>query len=91
MCDFSWTSLTDEFRVARTEHKCYECQRPIEKGEKHHYYAGLVDGEFWVHKAHESCFEFLKRFSAEGDGCWMAGEMESGMYEADAYPGLQPV
>ena len=90
MCDFSHTSLTEEFRTARKEHNCYECGNPIEKGERYHYYAGLSDGDFFAHKAHLSCEQYLKEYGQE-DGCWIAGTMLESMYEADAFPGLHEV
>ena len=33
-----------KMRKARKEHKCFECERIIKKGEIHEYLKGLVDG-----------------------------------------------
>lgn len=46
MVDFSdgyWVAFTQAERTARRVHRCYECSREIELGERHEEYSGLHD------------------------------------------------
>lgn len=57
---------SDEYRVARKEHKCTECGRIINKGEKYNYVAGKWEDEFNVFKTCNDCISLLSVFFCEG-------------------------
>jgi hypothetical protein len=41
--------------VARKQHQCEQCLRPILKGERYNYYRGLFEGTFFVSHDHLDC------------------------------------
>lgn len=40
-----WLVFRDEHRVARKQHKCYECGRDIEAGERYYFATGVLNGD----------------------------------------------
>ena len=60
MCQFDWnddvlTPLTTQDRVARKPHKCVECARVIDPGERYRFETGLFDGKIWTYKTCVHC------------------------------------
>jgi hypothetical protein len=43
--------------VARKEHKCAYCSKPIAKGEAHDKWSGVYDGAFCSNRAHFACLD----------------------------------
>lgn len=54
-CDEHCTVLADAWRRARKPHKCTECGRVIDPGERYHFEAVLFDGAVGPHKTCEHC------------------------------------
>lgn len=82
MCDCSceMPACSDSvMRKARKQHKCYECQRPIEPGERYEYYSGIWDGEPESYKTCRHC-KIARDFHMHG-GCFCFGELRSELRE----------
>lgn len=41
--------------VGRKEHVCEQCRKAIPMGERHSYFAGKFDGQFWTYREHADC------------------------------------
>lgn len=69
------------FRVARKEHKCFECREPIKPKERYHYCSGVWAGEPNSYKTCMTCADLRKdidaylRRSGDMDGCIALGEL----------------
>lgn len=48
-------SLSDSHVIGRKEHRCYLCELPIAKGERHRVHVGIFDGEFHRSRYHAQC------------------------------------
>lgn len=48
-------TFSDEHRTARKEHKCYECLRVIDVGERYRYTSGKYDGMVQEYKVCAHC------------------------------------
>lgn len=79
--------------VARKEHRCCECQAPIQKGERHTVCSGKWDGEVSSYRQHTLCAlacEFFRDHFAEE--CLSMGELKDyyrewwGDHYAPEYP-----
>ena len=47
--------LRDELRVARKDHTCSECRKPIHKGDIYKHTSGVWDGRVAVYKWCDTC------------------------------------
>lgn len=54
-CDGTVTMLSEAIPTARKAHKCRECGRAIESGEKYHVERFVFDGELTTHKTCAHC------------------------------------
>ncbi|UGL61934.1 hypothetical protein SEA_EASTWEST_51 [Arthrobacter phage EastWest] len=63
MSDFATTTT----RTAAKQHRCEECWRTIEQGEKYTRSAGVWEGDFWTLKACAQC-DRLRWLIARVDG-----------------------
>lgn len=70
---------------ARKPHKCYECSRTIEPGERYQRFVGKWEGEIQRYDTCASCEEIRTVFSC-GEG-WTWGQLWEDMYEL-AFPNL---
>lgn len=55
-----------EERTCRKPTKCFECGRPIEKGQRYKVVGGKCEGEMWRQKTCLLCHEILLVFSCDG-------------------------
>lgn len=55
-----------ETRRALKAHKCCECDKPIQYGERYEYASGKCEGDFWTAKTCLVCAEIAEAFSCEG-------------------------
>jgi hypothetical protein len=55
-----------EFRTAKKPHKCSECEKEIDKGERYQYACGKTEGDFWSFRTCLICDEIRAAFSCEG-------------------------
>jgi hypothetical protein len=62
-----WSVVTEGHRRARKVHKCCECGEAIPKGETHHYFAGVCDGEFVDYRTCLFCEAERDRITIEHD------------------------
>lgn len=53
--DNDWTQLDIGVRVARQPHRCEECRRGIDPGERYHYWTGASDGRAFTTKMCSHC------------------------------------
>ena len=51
--------------IARVEHTCFLCGRPIEKGTEYIRHSGEDDGEFFDNCYHEECVDLIDTFYKE--------------------------
>ena len=70
-CVYVSTDCTCEFhsekiQTARKQHKCRECGRTIDSGEKYEYVSGCWEGNFSVFKTCEDCQNIRGEFFCEG-------------------------
>lgn len=75
-CDERVLVLSENIRQARKEHKCAECNRAIEPGEKYLVESYIYDGEFTMHKTCTHC-QVARDWLAKECGGWLY----SGVYE----------
>lgn len=73
--DGAVSMIGDEWRKAKKEHRCKECKRTIEPGERYSYETFHWDGEFHVHKTCEHCIVVRDWLQAECGG-WLFGGVE---------------
>lgn len=60
------TTLRQDIRTARKQHKCGECKKPILPGDKYEDYVGVFDGEIFKHKTCNDCISLRKSFFSDG-------------------------
>lgn len=78
--------------TARKPHKCAECRRTIDAGERYHRESFVFDGRFQAHKTCAHCM-VVRDFLSEECGGWLYGDVEedarehchSGIYRMDLY------
>lgn len=87
--------LADGWRKARKEHKCRECKRTVQPGERYRYWKGLVEREYFeTFKMCEHCWTAMVEMS-KLTGCHLSwywdqvfdmrpGAGEEGSYVRDA-------
>lgn len=79
------TPINDgEYRVARKQHKCKECSRRIEPGERYHYETFRSDGDFTQHKTCAHCMVLRNWLSAECAG-WVYTCVVEDFFEHSGY------
>ena len=76
-----------EVRTARKMHRCSECDKAINKGEKYQRCIGKNDGEFWDFITCLLCAEIRKVFTC-GEGEELGGMLWERMHDY-AFPGLK--
>ena len=60
------TMLREEQPTARKQHKCHECRRVIEVGEKYNLEVTLYDGEISTYKTCLDCMSIRREFFKNG-------------------------
>lgn len=68
------------YRKANKEHKCEECRRVINKGEKYFYVSGIWDGSPGSFKTCAHCDQAIKLLSRECNG-YMHGSIYEDIYD----------
>ncbi|NQZ48375.1 MAG: hypothetical protein HRT63_12735 [Erythrobacter sp.] len=58
----AYTPLTESMPKARKVHICDTCGLEIKKGEIHHRFDGIYDGEFHTSREHIKCHEITKNW-----------------------------
>ncbi len=61
----------DKVVIGRKRHRCGYCWSPIVKGEAHHNYRGMYDGEWQNWRMHVECFD---DYAENGYGEFTSGE-----------------
>lgn len=74
-----------DIRKAAKPHRCCECGRVIEKGQKYEYYSMLFDGSWSHYNTCLICMEIADAFCCDGR---LFGELWSSFVEADVWPQL---
>lgn len=78
MCDLEvdgyGTSLRDQDRTARKQHRCEECSRKIEPGQRYSIFAGTFERDFFSMKFCSRCTKARRWLGTRGHG-WQAGEI----------------
>lgn len=69
MCDAP-SYYMEAVRVARTEHTCCECRKPITPRTPYQHVRGIWDGEWGVFKTCASCVWLREMLTREGVGTW---------------------
>lgn len=91
MCDCYWDNPPTIYECrevkGRKEHKCSECLRVIEKGERHEYAKGLWNGDFSDFRTCKTCCDMRDEIKLT---CYCHGQMMDELDERD-YPGVQSV
>lgn len=83
------TVLSSGYKVARKDHKCAECYRPIAKGERYYYEAITYDGYFDTHKTCQHC-QVARDWLVQNCGGFIYGEVIEEIEEhAQDYPDLR--
>ena len=63
--EFSSTSI----RTARKTHKCCECDRVVNPGDKYEYFTGKFDGGMFTYKTCLTCSQVRKWLARKIDCC----------------------
>lgn len=63
-----------EIRTARKTHRCCECKREIQPGEKYHFHHGVWNGRGASYKHCEQCFNLADTITREMSGHWDSDE-----------------
>jgi hypothetical protein len=77
---------THTYHRARKAHKCCECGRAINIGERYEYFASKFDGDFDVNKTCHQCAEIRQVFSCGNEGPYY-GQLWEEMRD-NAFPNL---
>jgi hypothetical protein len=72
------TILKSSNPIARKEHKCHECYRIIQAGEKYLSETFLYDGKIDLHKTCADCVSIRENFFSGG---WVYGETKAMLRE----------
>lgn len=65
-----------EMRIARKQHKCYECSKAIQKDERYEFNTQLYDSHWSVAKTCCRCLAVREYVEAHAPCfCWMYGSM----------------
>ena len=82
----SWEHLRDAKPVARKQHRCMLCERPIAVGAQHVIRCGISHGEFSSFRMHAACEEATRDWDemdwecAEFGSTFLANSFESGVF-----------
>lgn len=91
-CDFDSPSVYREHvRVARKDHRCDECRKPIAKGDLYTNIFGVWDGNADTWRHCDTCSTVAKLASAlhdDGPFCFVLGELHVALREC--FPDLFP-
>jgi len=77
-CDCSCTDgdpasvYRTQWRKARKEHLCCECDDPIKVGDKHEYVTACWDGTWDDHRTCKTCVAIRERYCPHG---WLFGQL----------------
>lgn len=71
--DCSASVYNESWRGARKQHRCCECRRTIERGERYHYTFGVWDGDADQYTTCAQCAEIRVAFACEG--AWIFGQL----------------
>lgn len=83
MCDcdcYPPEFLTVVYRVAKKPHRCGECLRKIQPGERYQVASGKWDGDFDFHKTCPDCVEFIQKAQID---CYCFGQLFEDANEMD--------
>lgn len=75
LADTPVTMLKSKMTTARKLHKCAECQRVIESGERYMVERFVSDGRAYTHKTCKHCLVVRDWIMAECGG-WIFGDVE---------------
>jgi hypothetical protein len=87
----SWEFITITHPKAAKEHRCQECGTTIERGERHSYTAGKVEGALMSYRLCEPCHRLAQAYCREiNDDGWSMGDLRSdlrdeGIDDVDAW------
>lgn len=85
MCDVHPEFYEEHVRVARKEHRCTACGKPIPIGTRHVAASGKWDGEVHTERAHEECLALLRELPDE-DGCHLFDLVDAAEYAVRVTP-----
>lgn len=75
-----WTLFREEKRRAVKDHRCYECDRTITKGERYSYSTGLFEGYWSTHRLCAHCDQ-ASRWLGVACGGFLYGAVEMDLAE----------
>lgn len=93
-CDYEPPSMYEvSTHAARKAHRCYECSRTIQPGERYEKVVGVWDGDFGTYKTCRHCLDLRKFVQERADCfCWSHGSIrEDALDSAEEHrniPGL---
>lgn len=87
--DCGFIMLQNKMTKAIKQHRCTECRRIIEPGERYRREVGVGDGEFNTYKTCEHCLVARDWLMAECGGC-IYGAIEEDIRE-HCHSGLYPI
>jgi hypothetical protein len=92
MCQFDWNDdsvspLTTLDRVARKPHKCVECARVIDPGERYRFETVLFDGKIWTYKTCAHCMAVRDWLTKQCGGFLYEGVKEDFLEHEYEQPG----
>jgi hypothetical protein len=79
-----------EYRKDRKVHKCYECDRIIQIGDRYQYYKILYDGRFDTFKTCDDCAKLRDWLNKRTDCCIAFGELTTELLESDIISHVDP-
>lgn len=79
-CDEMTVVRADEVRKARKPHRCSECSRTIDPGERYRYESLIWDGKYHVQKTCSGC-EIGREWLRQECGGWIYGEVHEELRE----------
>lgn len=87
-CDERVEVLREKDQVARKEHRCSECRRPITPGEAYHYEFGKLEGEAVTYRTCAHCMVARQWLRANCGGWIYEGVIQEICDHAGEYPAL---
>lgn len=79
-CDEMVEVLQSRKPVARKVHKCHECRRDIQPGERYEYHAGLLDGGWVTYKTCQQCLS-VREWLIQVCSGWVYGQIGEDLLE----------
>ncbi len=83
--------FSESARIARKVHRCCECRKAINPGERYAYIVMKLDGVMFYNKQHERCYHFARhvnhelQYARDYDGCVGFGEIGNALQDAGEY------